>query len=267
MRNIQNGEIPKSKILKRNIPNIEVPPEYHFKPFWEAVIIGTLILIATTHANYFLFQKALEAQKGEIHDGLKLLSKTLIRFIDEDSHQLLISPEQQNSPTYLQALLPLTEVMLANREIVNAYTMVRRNEQILFVLDATPAGDIDGDGQEDKAHLMEVYDDPPSELILAFNQQQFWVTREPYQDKWGEYFSCFMPLINKQGEVYGMLGLDLSAQGYQKRLYPIQRHFIRTSAVSVFIAFIVSCLIWFLRRFCQVLHQKRMQLINLLPEE
>ncbi|UAA39172.1 chemotaxis protein [Paraneptunicella aestuarii] len=243
------------------------PPAYQFRPLREAIFIGILILIATTHANYFLYQKALEAQKGEINDGLMLLSKALVKFIEPSLHQSLTAREQQYTEAYREALVPLAKVLQGSKEIVNVYTMVRRDEDILFVLDPTPSGDIDHDGQEDKAFLMEKYESPPHELRQAFAAQQYTVTEHPYQDKWGEHFSSFTPLLDEQGNMYGMLGLDLSAEGYRKRLYPIQRHFVRTSAVSVFIAFIVACFIWFLRRFCQVVHQNRMQLINFLRKE
>ena len=238
------------------------PPQYQFKPFWEALCIGIIILLAVTHANYFLYQKALLAQKGEINDGLSMFSTVIAAYVDVDKHQQLISADQENTPLYLLSMAPLSTLMAANDNIVNVYTMIMKENHIYFILDPTPAGDSDNDGLDDKAHLMERYESPPEELLLAFNTGKSQVTKKPYIDKWGNYFSSFSPLLDHEGNVYGMLGLDVSAAGYYERLKPIQRHFIRSTAASFFVSFVIGCLIWFLRQFSRVVHHNRNRLIK-----
>jgi hypothetical protein len=243
------------------------PPKHKFNPVREALLIGFVILFAVTHANYFLYQKALLAQKGEINDGLSMFSTVIAAYIDDDKHQKLNKLEQEKTELYQKALVPLETLMGANDSIVNAYTMVMIEDKIYFILDPTPAGDADGDGQDDKAHLMEQYESPAQELLLAFTTQTSQVTKNPYVDKWGNYFSSFSPLRDADGKMYGMLGLDVSASGYYARLKPIQRHFIRLTAASFFVSFVIGCLIWFLRNFSQVLDLCRNELIQSMEKE
>lgn len=243
------------------------PPKYRFYPLREALLFGVVIFFAVTHANYFLYSKALLAQKGEINDGLSMLSTVIAAYVDGDLHRSLVMAEQEGSPDYHRAMRPLSTLMASNDKIVNVYTMVLHQGKVYFVLDPTEQGDKDGDGQDDKAHLMEVYENPPPELLSAFELKQNQVTQRPYQDKWGHYFSSFSPLVDEKGEMYGILGLDVSADGYYARLKPIERHYLRSTAASFFVAFVVGCVIWFLRHFCQVLNRNRNRLIIQIKKE
>lgn len=243
------------------------PPDYQFRPFWESLAVGIVIFVAVTHANYFLYDKALLAQKGEINDGLAMFSTVIAAYVNDENHKALVHPDQEHSELYNQTLVPLEILVAANDSIVNVYTMVQKGEDIYFILDPTPEGDRDNDGQDDKAHLLELYENPPKELQLAFETGSGQVTAEPYIDKWGNYFSSFSPLMDEQGEIYGMLGLDVSASGYHARLKPIQRHYLRSTAASFFVAFVIGCVIWFLRQFSAILHKNRQHIITHIHKE
>ncbi|MCL2267244.1 MAG: methyl-accepting chemotaxis protein, partial [Treponema sp.] len=58
-------------------------------------------------------------------------------------------------------------------------------------------------------YLLKPYDEPPDEVMYAFNNKTFTITKEPYTDEWGTFVSGFLPVMNSSGSVAGVLGLDL----------------------------------------------------------
>ena len=53
---------------------------------------------------------------------------------------------------------------------------------MFFVLDPTPEGDSDGDGVDDKAHIMDEYSEATEDMITALKEERVVVSKEPYQD-------------------------------------------------------------------------------------
>ena len=125
-----------------------------------------------------------------------------------------------------------------------------------------PEGDADGDGVDDKAHIMDEYSEATEDMILALKEQKVVVSKAPYQDRWGSFVSGYIPFYDNQGQFVGVLGIDIEASNYFMRLAPIQRATTRTMVVGFFIAFLIASLVWFTRRFGLIINQKRLALVT-----
>jgi hypothetical protein len=150
---------------------------------------------------------------------------------------------------------------------VYCYTTIMQEGKIHFILDGSPPGDSDKDGVEDSVKLMEVYTEPSEDLLKVFETQKTVVSREPYKDKWGAFISAFVPLFGKDGHFAGVLGVDIKADNYFERLAPITRAAQRAYVNGFFVAFMVGCIVWFLRKFILVINTSRLTIHDKLKEK
>ena len=69
-------------------------------------------------------------------------------------------------------------------------------------------------------YLLKPYEDAPDEVMDAWSSMEFTITAKPYTDEWGTFVSGFYPVLDKSGDVVGILGLDLDVgyvQGLENR--------------------------------------------------
>lgn len=187
---------------------------YRIYPLAEAVSIGIGTFICIFITTYFIYHYAITAQKGEIKEGLLRTAKVVSTAINTDVLETFVSPDQQTSVEYKNALIPLEKTLIADDTIEYLYTALMRDNKVYFILDATPAGDADGDGVEDKAFIMDEYSEAGAEIIQALNEQIVVISEEPYTDRWGSFMSGFIPLYNSQGKCSALIKQDTSIMEY-----------------------------------------------------
>ena len=76
-----------------------------------------------------------------------------------------------------------------------------------------------------------------------------------YEDKWGRFYSAYVPVFNSKGGVGGIIAVNVDATWYEQRL----RHHIFTTLVICLISLLVGAIIVFLI-FTKL--QKRLAYIN-----
>ena len=266
-----NKDIIQVKMRKeqlRQLREIQTHGEsYRFYPLTEAILVGSVTFIAIFLTSYFIFYHALEAQKDEIREGLVRTVQAMSTTIDARLHKTFTRPEQEDTEAYQNAIKPFAQILALNKQVKFIYTAILKENKIYFILDPTPKGDADGDGVEDSVDIMQEYDDPSGLLGEALSTQSIVVTKEPYTDQWGSLFGAYVPFYDEQGKFVGILGMDITADKYFKRLMPIKRATIRAIIAGFFIAFIVGSLVWFTRNFSSIVNRNRLLLIKRLKEQ
>jgi len=81
--------------------------EYSIYPLAEAAGFGVAVFIAIFLTTYFIYHHALNAQKGEIKQGLVRTGAVLASFIDGDLQKQFTSRDQESTDLYNTALEPL----------------------------------------------------------------------------------------------------------------------------------------------------------------
>jgi hypothetical protein len=235
---------------------IEQVREYTFRPLTEAIVVGIAFFLAIFVTTFFIYHHALEAQKGEIREGLVRTGEVLANFIDADQHNSFRSPDQKTSAAYLKAVEPLRKTVEADDTIPFAYTTILKDGKVYFVLDPVPADSPDAVG------IMEEYADASPELKEALKEGKVTTSQEPYTDEWGSFVSGHIPLIDSAGEAVGVLSIDIDATAYFERLAPIKRATIRAMVTAFFISYLIAALVWFMRNFSAVINKKRIRLVR-----
>lgn len=249
------------------------PAQYRIKPLLEAALVGVAILLATLTTSYFIYLRALNAQEGEIRQGLLRTAHVAASIIDPDLHQSYTSPDEESSERYQQALAPLVAMKASDPQIAYLYTAIQKPDgKIHFIYDVTPspdqpcerdAGDqpiLDGEcTPDDSVGLLEHYatQDSNAAILKAFATRRDATSDEPYTDEYCTCISGYVPLLDRQGQFYGVLGMDIDISDYNARLKPIKRATNRALVTGYFIAFITASVVWFLRNFIGILNRRR----------
>jgi len=87
------------------------------------------------------------------------------------------------------------------------YVQINRGS-VNFIFDTDDISMFD-EGTETDKYLLKPYDEPPDELMEAWNSGKLIITKKPYTDEWGTFVSGFLPVRNDENSIAGVLGLDL----------------------------------------------------------
>ncbi len=234
---------------------------YRIYPLQEAIVIGFCVFIAIFGTTFFIYHYALSAQKGEIKEGLLRTAKVVSNFIEQDIHEDL-TKGQESTQEYKDAIIPLEKTLKADDSIEYLYTAILKEDKVYFILDGTPFGDADGDGVEDKALIMDEYEEASSDILRSLKNQEVVISDTAYTDRWGSHLSAYIPLYDTKGEFMAVLGIDIEASKYFARLEPIKRATTRTMVIGFFISFLVASIVWFTRNFGLKINNKRKELID-----
>lgn len=189
----------------------------------------------------------------EIKIGLESNVSSAATVIDGDLHPLFDQNTKRDDSLYVSQITPLEKIRQGAKDIRYIYTNVMIGDKVYFVLNPSPQNDNDGDGFPDLAPaLMEEYKDPAPELIRALKEERS-IVSEAYKDQWGTFISAYAPFYNSKGEFVGTLGMDLELRNFHNRRQPVEVAFEKTVIIVIFIGFVIGLLIWYIRRYSQIL--------------
>ncbi|MFH1711641.1 MAG: HAMP domain-containing sensor histidine kinase [Patescibacteria group bacterium] len=151
-----------------------------------------------------------------IQDHARTTAEAIAEVADFSGHDQLISSSQKNSETFQRIFSALNFAAAVQPDVEYIYTMRQRvNGEWEFVVDATIEEDENQNGiidvDEASAEIGEEYDvSCCPELPLAL----FGATadREITHDIWGSWISGYAPIHNSDGQVIGIIGVDISAE-------------------------------------------------------
>ncbi len=228
--------------------------QFWFK--WRPVSVGfvtfLLVMVPMMIVVWNMYHKADQILKHGIHDQLLSAARVMTEVIDVDVHESLRKPEQDLSAAYHQQVRKLDAAKMAvdsSHMIKFAYTCILDGSRVRFVLDATPDGDADRDGMNDRAKLMEIYEHPSPTLLEVLRTGLARVDQVPYTDRWGTFMSGFAPMFDSNGGLVAVAGVDISLEDYELHRSGL-RHVATLSATGVlFLAYLAGAwMAWYHRR-------------------
>ena len=211
---------------------------------WLAGLRAAAIVMAIMLAIIMVFHVRNSALlETDMDKTLRRAAIAAAQTVDPVVHQTLVSASQQGSPDYERecARLDRTRLSYEGPETFRfIYTCILRDGQVLFVLDPTPAGDADGDQVEDKAFLLDVYEDPPDGLIATLSGAGVQVMSQPYRDKWGTFMSAFAPIYDDQGTLIAAAGVDMDLSSYRQSIRRVWRDTVIAGTIGLILSLCVG---------------------------
>lgn len=164
-------------------------------------VIVALILSALISSSLYVYtrRQARENTRARLMD----IANTASQLIDVDVHSTLTEPEHMDSHDYLTIRYELDSLLLNNPNILYAYTMRSLDGEVIFVVDS-----IVGEGEP--ADLAEVYDEAEpvfSDYVATADEP--WADEDFTTDEWGTVLSGYAPLITSDGNLDGIIGIDM----------------------------------------------------------
>jgi len=129
----------------------------------------------------------------------------------------LIADGLAGSQSYFDLVTQMQQISESYGFAYIYYLRIDRNK-IDFIFDTDYIAHFSDGKAED--YMMHTYDDPPDEIMQAYNSKILTLTKNPYTDEWGTFVSGFLPVLDSQNRVAGVLGLDLDVtyvEGLQNR--------------------------------------------------
>jgi diguanylate cyclase (GGDEF)-like protein/PAS domain S-box-containing protein len=211
-----------------------------FQPYWIGALIAGIVFTVAALSDHLIYDGSREALQSSIRNNLKRLARISAGLVDPEAHEALTTPDQESSEAYRRAIEPLGRFVAADGEIAFAYTCVKREGQIFFVLDPTPPGDTNGDGVDEKSHIMDPYPEAPKELHEAFDRRTTTADIRPYRDRWGVFVSGYAPIRDASGRVVAVAGVDLSAENYASQLAGVDSAYRESLLLAALLAILAG---------------------------
>ncbi|MEZ5964782.1 MAG: ATP-binding protein [Planctomycetota bacterium] len=182
-------------------------------------LLATVVLFSVAFVSgSALFWRWKAALAEEVYENLRRTATVAASMVDGDAHETFVHRSQESSPEYARAVAPLVRLLDADGQVAFAYTCSLRGSDVYFVLDATPPGDADGDGIDDKSHVMQRHDGASPALIEALRTGTVRNDTEPNHGTWGTFLSAYAPIHARDGRCVGCAGVDLRYDTYLDRL-------------------------------------------------
>ncbi len=195
--------------------------------------ITTIILIAANVLlGVILMRQSRNSMQSLIRARMLDISNTAAYMIDGDVVRD-ISAEDVGTPKY-QETLSLLRSFQDNIELEYIYCIRDEGGRYSFTIDPDNITD-PGQFGEEIAYTKAL--ESAAHGISA-------VDEEPYEDRWGRFYSAYSPIFDSSGNVAGIVGVDFSADWYEERikshLMAIVIVTICSTAVGILMAFTVS---------------------------
>jgi PAS domain S-box-containing protein len=191
-------------------------------PVRDALVVGIAIFASACLSIAALYRQASQAYSDELRSNLLRGAKVAAALIDGDQHRRFVSPEQEKSESYQQAIRPLRAMRESIDVLRFVYTVVLIDGHVHFVLDPTPPGDRDGDGVEDHSAIMDRYESPDPAMMMALREGHATVMDAPARDQWGVWISSYAPFYDSSGKQVGAVGFDVTAEQYERQMAAIR---------------------------------------------
>ena len=208
---------------------------------------GLLAFVVGALPAYRSYLHARDAIEREFYQTLLNTALAAATTVDPELHKTF-RPGEETTEKYRRAIEPLAKIQATNPKIKFIYTFIRKDGKIYFVLDATPPGDHDHDGVEDKSYIGDEYPEA-DQLAYAVFDTQTPQTTPVVSDRWGSFVSAYVPLRDRTGAVIGALGVDITAEDYLNTLATAQAILRQNLLLAGGIALLVGWGVWLFLRY------------------
>lgn len=239
--------------MKTNELNFKIKSQDKVKSglFLLSALALLIIITLVSTIFYYLYTQVTLNQKEIIFSELKKKATILSSIIDLDSYEkMLNSGITGEGRKYQEIVTPLRRAHFSIDGLRYVYTVYVSNingkDKILFGLDTSLLKDLDNDGIIDHSDFRSEYNDAPKEILKAMKSGQTVFTEKPYKDKYGTFISAFVPLVNKDGKVFSVLGVDMLYTKYQETLEDYKGLIFKIYLTCIFLLLIFSIILYFL---------------------
>ncbi len=171
--------------------------------------LGIILLVATVMVVGFYTYRG-----GRAVEERALIERVEIVALSLDARELTFLAGNESdlaNPFYQSIKERLRKVKEVNKDASYIYLAGKRDDALFFYVDAGSIGSDESPPGQVYEEASDVFKDTFVTALPRFEG--------PLRDRWGNWISAFVPITDpKSGEVVAVLGMDVSALQYQKRI-------------------------------------------------
>lgn len=198
--------------------------------------IGLSLLIINICVGALLIKQSSSSLISLIQNRMLDISKTAASMLDGDTLESL-KAEDAETNNY-KAVMKTLKHFQDNIDLKYIYCIKDiGNNKFVFSVDPT----IEDPG---------VFGSPivTTDALVKASKGESAVDKEPYEDKWGRFYSSYSPVFNSSGKVAGIVAVDFSADWYDEQIANSVRTIILAAVLSLLVGGILFILITHLSR-------------------
>ncbi len=240
--------------------------KFRIHPLRDALVLSSLLVALICFNTFLLYRQVTEAFVYQFKNYLIGIAHGVASQIDGDAHERLVSADQEATPAYQDLISPLRKLLLSIPDVKYIYSTTIKDGVTYFILDAALPGDSDQDGVDDHSYLWEIYPDVDPDMMMALKDNRPVVSRQPYQDKWGTFYSGHVPIYNAQGKQVGVASVDILASRFQQQLAELQRKVLSAVIPPLLVSIGVGFGVYLLRKSAYQFELQRKRDLEMLKE-
>ncbi|MBX3113125.1 MAG: HD domain-containing protein [Fimbriimonadaceae bacterium] len=152
---------------------------------------------------YLIYQSSLETYHEQNRAQLRSLAEVIALQVNPDAIKSLEEPTQTDTEAFIEETKKLEAISSSASDIDHVAVLKQIGPQYHFVVDASLGGQ-----EKSKSKLLDPADDIPNELVESLTNRVGVASQEPFEDRWGTWYSAFAPVINSAGNVVGVVEVD-----------------------------------------------------------
>jgi len=165
------------------------------------------------------------------HESTNIAQYTTLTISGDDV--ALLNPGDEDTEVFQQLTEQLWNIQNLHPHVTFVYVFRLVDGEVTFVLDSEY-----GRNDFDEPLIGYIYRFPRQEIYNAFDGSVTH-TKDFHSDEWGTYISSFVPLYSSDGEIVGIVGVDMSKDIIDPYIEALRFEFISTT-VSVLLLILVA---------------------------
>ncbi len=231
------------KRLLRRLPGLGRREGLEARPLLSA-IAGGMIAWGTAIAGIAVVDVIVrQVLLEDLRTNLGRTAADTAALIDGDQLRTFNSPDQDGTPEYNRASRPLRVLLDTNPDIRFAYVGVMDGNVMHFVLDGTRQGTFDEAGRPNHSPPMEVDEPTPGEREVS-KTHRLTVEKEPSATAWGMGIRAHAPVLARNGEMVGYVGITVRADRYRQLVRRVDVSAVLGVLIAGALAFLNGVAIW-----------------------
>jgi methyl-accepting chemotaxis protein len=196
------------------------------------IMVFTFLLVVITAGIliYFSYQTSRSDLEMAIGRRLEAIAATGALMIDGDLHDQIKGPEDANTEAFKKLQKVVRDIRRINNLKQEVYTFRREGEDLKFIV-MTHA----------KPFIGDKYIIRP-EMRPALNKGKTTHTKI-YEDQHGTWLTAYAPIIDSNGNISGILDIDIELTTFQEELQKKVNRLVVISVVIMAIAILLSLLL------------------------
>lgn len=194
------------------------------------VLVAVLISVIVTMVSIVSVRKYFHTI---VKERAMSSAESVASIIDADIFVSLEEGDEESDS--FQSVLDVLNPFLNDSDIEYIYTMryAEDGETVAFVVDAD---------LEEGASIGEEYDEAYDKIYEAL-AGEVTVDDEVTEDEWGAFYSAFAPIIDDDGTVVGIVGVDCLIDNLNSKIQVILKSLIFAEVICIIVAFFIAMIV------------------------